>query len=88
MVDPTSDLVDDEDPPDCERCGDPAGGPGRRVVTSVEDGVVEYHHFCSPACTDDADDAGDVDDASDAGDADDASDATVADSDAGVDDAD
>ena len=55
MVDPTSDLVDDEDPPDCERCGDSAGGPGRRVVTSVEDGVVEYRHFCSPGCADDAD---------------------------------
>lgn len=50
MVDPTSDLVDDEDPPDCEACGEPAEGQGRRVLTRVEDGLVRYRHFCSPAC--------------------------------------
>lgn len=50
MADPTSDLVDDEDPPDCGTCGEPATGPQRRVLTHVEDGRVRYRHLCSEAC--------------------------------------
>lgn len=53
MVDPTSDLVDDETPPDCETCGEPATGPQRLVLTRVEDGLVRYRHFCSAVCAPD-----------------------------------
>jgi hypothetical protein len=52
MVDPTSDLGegDEEDAPPCEACGDPVAGPGRRVLTRVEDGRVHHRHFCSDDC--------------------------------------
>lgn len=52
MVDPTSDLGEDDDAsaPRCENCGEPAFGVGRRTVTRVENGTVERRHFCGEAC--------------------------------------
>jgi hypothetical protein len=52
MVDPTSDLGEDdpESAPRCECCGEPALGAERRTVTRIEDGIVEHRHFCDPAC--------------------------------------
>lgn len=52
MVDPTSDLGEDDEAsaPRCENCGEPAFGVGRRTTTWVENGAVERRHFCGDAC--------------------------------------
>lgn len=50
MVDPISELGEEEDPPECVECGDPASGPGRRVLTRVEDGRAVHYDFCGTDC--------------------------------------
>lgn len=50
MVDPISDLGEEEDAPDCVECGDPAAGPERRVVTRIEEGTAVHYDFCGSEC--------------------------------------
>lgn len=54
MVDPTSDLGEDvteEDAPRCATCGDPiVQSPDHRVITWIDDGMVETAHFCDEDC--------------------------------------
>lgn len=54
MVDPTSDLGEDvteEDAPRCGTCGDPiVQSTTHRVITWIDDGVVETAHFCDEDC--------------------------------------
>ncbi|MHB9285845.1 hypothetical protein ACKVMT_02255 [Halobacteriales archaeon Cl-PHB] len=54
MVDPTSDLGEDvteEDAPRCATCGDPiVDSPEHRVITWVDEEMVETAHFCDDDC--------------------------------------
>ncbi|SDM75394.1 hypothetical protein SAMN04487949_2499 [Halogranum gelatinilyticum] len=54
MVDPTSDLgedVDESNAPECATCGELIiQSPTHRVLTSVEDGIVQHRHFCDDDC--------------------------------------
>ena len=54
MVDPTSDLGEDvteENAPECAVCGEKIiQSPSHRVVTWIEDDVVQHRHFCSDDC--------------------------------------
>ncbi|SFL16316.1 hypothetical protein SAMN04487950_2817 [Halogranum rubrum] len=56
MVDPTSDLgedVDESTAPECTICGEKiVQSPTHRIVTTIEDGLVAYRHFCSDECRD------------------------------------
>lgn len=46
-----SDAAPTDEEPTCATCGDPVDGQqGRRVRTWIEDGSVEYRHFCSDDC--------------------------------------
>lgn len=48
-----SDAAPADEEPTCATCGEPvAGRETRRVRTWIEDGSVEYRHFCSDACRD------------------------------------
>ncbi|ELY47757.1 DUF7576 family protein [Natronorubrum bangense] len=41
----------DEDPPECQQCGDSvASASEQRVVSTVEDGTAIHQYFCSDAC--------------------------------------
>lgn len=54
MVDPTSELGENENPADaprCGTCGTPvANAPDHRVITWVEEGAVRAVHFCDDSC--------------------------------------
>ena len=55
MVDPISDVgsIDEDEAPSCEVCGETiVEDPDHRVVTWVENGIVQHRHFCSDACRD------------------------------------
>lgn len=54
MVDPTSDLKEDvseDDAPVCATCGVAIiNSPQHRVITWIDDGVVQTVHFCDDDC--------------------------------------
>lgn len=54
MVDPTSDLNEDvsaEEAHECATCGAVLShAPDHRVITWIEDGIVQAAHFCDDDC--------------------------------------
>lgn len=53
-MDPTSDIgiVDEDDAPSCNVCGDPiVNSPTHRVRTWIDDdNQIQYRHFCDDDC--------------------------------------